>query len=82
MRKRQVGVMVLLFAQLILETVFLGELDKHREQEKLQDLRDDLRVHRDGIDALMNVNEALDDPLPFICCDGFRERRRVRLKVF
>jgi len=70
----QVGIEVLVLAQLDFQTVFLGELDEHRKQEKLQNFRDNLRVHRDGIDPLINVDEAFDNPLSFVSGYSLGER--------
>ena len=70
-----------MLAQLNLQSVLRGEFNEHWKQKKLQDLRDNLRVNRDGIDALVNVDKAFDDPLPFIGGNGLRERRSVCLKV-
>ena len=72
----------MVLAQLNFQSVFLGELDEHRKQKKLQDFRDDLCVNRDGIDALVNVDEALDDPLSFVGGNGLGERGCVLLEVF
>ena len=80
--KSQVGVEILVLAQLNHQAVFLRELDEHRKQEKLQDFRNNLGVNRDRIDALINVDEAFDNPLSFVGSDSLGERGGVLLKVF
>jgi hypothetical protein len=82
MGKGQVGIEILVLAELDFQSVFLGELDEHRKQEKLQDFRDNLRVNGDGIDALVNVDEAFDDPFSFVRGNGLGERGRVLLEMF
>ena len=82
MGKGQVRIEILVLAQLNFQPVFLGELDEHRKQEKFQDFRDNLRVNGDGIDALVNIDEAFDDPLSFVRGNGLGERGRVLLEMF